>query len=241
MLRGSKKIGMNLPNLITKHITPNLKADMPHVVCKLHESMDNWLGGVQDSITMENPAMMVQDMIANASASVFVGEELCNNKEFIHTTKVLTTDVSNILLKIGLIGLIPTLSVLFLFTFVNPASKHVVVVSRVTSPEVERRMKEAREHGDSWNRPQDIIQDMIDQFPSDSPAPLVTKAITNALYALADYEEYVQDLLDEQEAVLAEEEAEEPGVEFDTPAPAASLPFKRLRQSCLSSCASTGL
>ncbi|RUO96095.1 cytochrome P450 [Jimgerdemannia flammicorona] len=115
----------------------------------------------------------------------------------------------------------------------NPASKHVDVVCRVTGPEIERRMKEAREQGDSWNRPQDILQVMIDQLPSDAPAPLVTEAIANnmmtlifasihtttmhsalVLYALADYEEYVQELLDEQVAVLAEEEAEEPGVEF---------------------------
>ncbi|RUP47566.1 cytochrome P450 [Jimgerdemannia flammicorona] len=236
MLRDGKKMGADLPNLITKNITPNLKAYTPRVVRKLYESMDNWLGGVQDSITMENPVIMIQDMIANASASVFVGEELCNNKEFIHTSKVVTTDIGNILLKIGLIGLMPRLSILyqrFLFTFMNPASKHIAVVCRVTGPEVERRMKEAREQGDSWNRPRDILQDMIDQLPSDLPAPFVTKTISNnfmslifasihtttqnsslVLYALADYEEYVQELLDEQKAVLAEGEAEEPGVEF---------------------------
>ncbi|RUP51805.1 cytochrome P450 [Jimgerdemannia flammicorona] len=196
---------------------------------------------------MENPVVMIHDMV-----------ELCNNKEFINTAKVVTTDI-------GLIGMMPRLSALyqrFLFTFTNTASKHIAVVCRVTGPEIVRRMKEAREQGDSWNRPvssrrssnshnrsipmltsishlhthtkqQDVLQDMIDQLPFDSPAPLATKAISKnfislifvsihtttqnaslVLYALADYEEYVQELLDEQKAVLAEEEAEEKGVEF---------------------------
>ncbi|RUS31350.1 hypothetical protein BC938DRAFT_477999 [Jimgerdemannia flammicorona] len=113
MLRGGKQLDLKLPKLITKHITPNLKAYTPRVVRKLNESMDNWLGGVQDYTTMEDPAIMIQDMVANASASVFVGEELCNNKTFIHTSKVLTSDVGNMMSKMGLIKLMPRLSTLY--------------------------------------------------------------------------------------------------------------------------------
>ncbi|RUS24758.1 hypothetical protein BC938DRAFT_473106, partial [Jimgerdemannia flammicorona] len=140
MIRGDgTKLSGSLPSLITKHITPNLKAYTPRVVRKLQESMDNWLGGVQDNIIMENPVVMIHDMVVNASASVFVGEELCNNKEFINTAKVVTTDIGNIVLNIGLIGMMPRLSALyqrFLFTFTNTASKHIAVVCRVTGPEI---------------------------------------------------------------------------------------------------------
>ncbi|RUP47699.1 cytochrome P450, partial [Jimgerdemannia flammicorona] len=185
MTRGNKPESMDMHAIIAKHITPNLKSYTPRVVRK----------------------------------------ELCNDEEFLMTAKIFTTDIGNVISKITWTALIPGLSFLYQR---NPTSRHRAVVCRVTGPEIERRKKEAREQGDSWNRPQDILQILIDNFPSDTPAPVVTQDVSHnlltlifvsihtttmhsvlALYVLADYEEYVQELLDEQDAVMAEEEAEE--------------------------------
>ncbi|RUS33900.1 hypothetical protein BC938DRAFT_483307 [Jimgerdemannia flammicorona] len=73
MLRVGKKSDIDLHELIAKHITPNLKAYTPRVVRKLRESMDNWLGGVQDCITIEKPVVMIQDMVAIASTHACPG------------------------------------------------------------------------------------------------------------------------------------------------------------------------
>ncbi|RUS32414.1 hypothetical protein BC938DRAFT_475450 [Jimgerdemannia flammicorona] len=112
MTRGNKPENMDIHAIIAKHITPNLKSYTPRVVRKLHESIDSWLGGVQvycafagplnkkpicsplistliDSITIEIPYIMVQDMVAKArtvqrrgvshdSKNIHYGHRQCN-------------------------------------------------------------------------------------------------------------------------------------------------------------------
>ncbi|RUS23046.1 cytochrome P450 [Endogone sp. FLAS-F59071] len=220
----------NIHPVITKHITPNLKYFTPRVVQKLIEYEKNWLKDAHAGpITLDDPLPMIQDMVANASASIFVGEKLCENKEFLHTSKTITTDIGNVFKTGGVLFLVPALSKLYqtlLFRFMNPTSRHLEVIRKTIGPEVERRVREARK--EAWDRPQDVLQGMIEMLPPDTPTSTMIRRIAydmitlifasiltttlnslSVLYAIADHEEYVDELLEEQEAVLAEEENEE--------------------------------
>ncbi|RUS20931.1 cytochrome P450 [Endogone sp. FLAS-F59071] len=236
----------NTHAIVTKHITPNLKFFTPRVVQKLAEYEKLWLGDKQGPITLDNPSQMIQDMVANASMwlqyfftllsgsgscdnKLFHCTELCKNKEFVHTAKTLTTDIGKVFSAKGILFMVPMLSKLYQilrFRFTNPTSRHLEVICKTIGPEVERRVREARE--EAWDRPQDVLQSMIEEIPPTTPMSTMIRMIGNEminllfasihtttsnslsmLYAIADHEEYVDELLEEQEAVLAEEENEE--------------------------------
>ena len=174
-----------------------------------------------------NVTRVMLRLVARISARMFVGP-LCRNEEWLRVSIDYSLDVFRTVL---VMRLFPP----FLHPIVGPmvpawwqVRRDIKLAQKLIVPLVEERRKEAASGGDSYEKPNDLLQWMNDGANKSESAPstlaakqllltlasihTTTMSVTHALYDLAAMPEYIQPLREEIEQVLQEEGGWQKGV-----------------------------
>ncbi|KAG0057664.1 hypothetical protein BGZ83_005603 [Gryganskiella cystojenkinii] len=215
--------------IVRDNITPNLPLFTPRIVDLLMMTLEKELGHCERKL-VENPFVFIQEMIANATANVFVGPDVAKDRRVINTFIECTYDFGRVLMTFNS----KTTWSAFLNRLkygnkmLNPLQRHVINLTEAATPVImERRRQEAEiqaciDAGDKdavYERPLDILQKLLDNFDKYKFVDLedvfaqilwlvlasvhtTSESSANLCYYLAAYPEYMQSLWDEQEEVL---------------------------------------
>ncbi|KAF9400531.1 hypothetical protein BGX21_004081 [Mortierella sp. AD011] len=213
-------------------ISPNLSLFTPRIVEQLEKNLEKELGNCpkeEGGKFVAKPILVLQEMVANAMANVFVGPEIAKSREVINTFITATADFGRVLGNGE-----RRMSFWRAFTrranykVFNPLQIHVRILVEASTPVILERRRleaEANEKGEKWERPDDILQKLLDNFDKYGFVDLedvcghlmililasvhtTTDTSTNLLYYMAAYPEYLDKLYEEQQQVLDAVQAE---------------------------------
>ncbi|GJJ70495.1 hypothetical protein EMPS_02844 [Entomortierella parvispora] len=217
--------------LVRDNITPYLPRYTARIVLQLEKNLDIEMAKYEATcrkedgrILVEKPITILQEMVANAMATVFVGPEIAKDRHVIETFIHAAADFGKVLGS----GEARRHSAWKSFLrrtehrIMNPLHKHIRVLVDASTPVVlERRRleKEAEAQGRVYERPDDILQKLLDSFDKYHFVDLedvcghlmililasvhtTTDTSTNLLFYLAAYPQYIQTLYEEQKEVL---------------------------------------
>ncbi|KAM3589080.1 hypothetical protein VKS41_001504 [Umbelopsis sp. WA50703] len=211
---------------VTMNLTPNLRIYTKRVNEQLNIVLDRWLGDLKEPKVIPHLFPFVQGMVAKASTCIFLGEEMCNNAELVASCADVTKDVGQLLRRNWWTKTFPTLNSWYQrYVFPNTAvvQKHRKIANQYIAPEIEKRLQQ--EQDPTWKRPDDLLQKLIDAHPTsdDYGIPYVdyiinwvfllvfasihttTDNTTAVLYWLMKHPQYIDELRQEQEAVIEQE------------------------------------
>ncbi|KAL0093332.1 hypothetical protein F4703DRAFT_1828880 [Phycomyces blakesleeanus] len=214
----------DLREIITKYLTPKLNFYTKRVIKRLKQGVESSLGD-KDSIELDNLYPFVQHLVVNASASIFVGEELSQNKLLIDSFKNMVRDVGKEIKQNPWFEPFPTINKfrMWLIGKTSPVIKnHKEQLLNAIKPEVEYRLSQARSNPD-WKKPTDMLQDLLEN--SKPPAHLdlmdhlvhiitflifvalhtTSENTTVLLYRMLENPAIVDELVIEQQEVLEQE------------------------------------
>ncbi|KAF9429093.1 hypothetical protein BGZ76_001826 [Entomortierella beljakovae] len=213
-------------------ISPNLQLFTPRIVAQLEMNLEKELGrcpSEEGGKFVANPLNILQEMVANAMAHVFVGPEVAKSRAVIDTFITAAADFANVIGTDQRRGF--TWRTYFTranFKINNPLQHHIqVLIDHCTPVILERRRLEAEtvEKGSHWERPDDILQKLLDNFDKYNFVDLedicghllllilasvhtTTDSSTNLMYYFAAFPEHLEKLYEEQQDVLDEIQAE---------------------------------
>ncbi|KAI9309164.1 cytochrome P450 [Cunninghamella echinulata] len=213
-----------IANLIKKYLNPNLKHFTPRVVENLTLGFKEYVGDIPaEGKEFSNIYPMVQSMVAKASASVFVGTELAKNEQLIDSFKNMVLEVGSELSPKPLLELFPRINRLRMW-YIGKTSpkvrKHRQQLYDALKPEIDRRLENMRLNDSNWERPEDILQAMIESkdrpehvdiyvYCSENITQLIFAALhttsensTIALYRILNHPGLIDELLEEQNEIL---------------------------------------
>ncbi|KAF9948259.1 hypothetical protein BGZ70_002284 [Mortierella alpina] len=210
MIKSNREVDSRvIHEIVRDNISPNLALFTPRIVKELEKNLEKELGvcpAEEGGKLVEKPVLVLQEMVANAMANVFVGPEIAKSRKVIDTFITVAGDF----------GKRTEINVL------NPLQVHVQVLVDAATPVIlERRRQEAEaiEQGIEYQRPDDIMQRFLDNFDKYNFVDLedvcghllililasvhtTTDTSTNLLYYMAAYPQYMDKLLEEQQQVL---------------------------------------
>ncbi|GJJ70491.1 hypothetical protein EMPS_02840 [Entomortierella parvispora] len=217
--------------LVRDNITPHLPQYTARIVLQLEKNLDIEMAKYRTTTNredgtflVEKPVTVLQEMVANAMATVFVGAEVSKSRLVLDTFINATADFGKMLGN----GAAPNRSVWKSFvrraeySVSSPLQKHIRILAEAATPVIlERRRleKEAEAEGRVYERPDDIMQKMLDSFDKHHFVDLddvcgyllllilgsvhtTTDTSTNLLFYLAAYPQYIETLYEEQKEVL---------------------------------------
>ncbi|CAI2195925.1 18420_t:CDS:2, partial [Funneliformis geosporum] len=194
----------------------------------LQLGIQRYIGECKEQKVQNHLFYLLTKVIAAPIANLFIGEEESKSDEVIITFAEFNCEV------VLFYAIPPILDFIYpgLQNYVNripvklglynPAAKHRGILIKHIKNQVDKRLKEKREYCDSWKRPDDLLQDFIEENTFDpnniNYAELADKmlkftfvsihttsrACTNALIDLASRPEYMQELYEEQLEVYKE-------------------------------------
>ncbi|KAI8144566.1 cytochrome P450 [Fennellomyces sp. T-0311] len=207
---------------VVKYLTPHLKLFTARAVENLNIGLGEMLGDIKEPKELPHMFPLVQRMVARASASVFVGKELAKDDDLVDTFQNITTDIGSMIRIQSWLEPFTWLMRLRMWA-IGKYSPKVASYRRKMhesiGPEVDRRIKAAKENP-NWERPVDILQDLIEhaQVPRGQTLHqhivnytmgLIFASIhttsengTIVLYRILQNPELMQELLEEQKEVL---------------------------------------
>ncbi|RIA86175.1 cytochrome P450 [Glomus cerebriforme] len=172
------------------------------------------------------PLQIIELIIARPLAATFVGDELCKDKELLNTFAYILDDMNPWLAFPPALNFIyPNLHRKFLslrFRFDNPIRKHQNIILSKITPVIKQRIKDKNSLGDSWKRPNDIMQDLMEEYQIDennvdirnvadflmnfifSSVHSTSIAFTYCLHEYINNPEYHNELLEEAEGMYNE-------------------------------------
>ncbi|KAG0211435.1 hypothetical protein BGX28_007927 [Mortierella sp. GBA30] len=210
--------------IIRDNISPNLPWFTPRIVEQFQSILDTKLGHSQERNLVENPLLVIREMVASAMVTVFMGLEVAKNPSVIDSFIQCSYDLA------GLTRGNPRKSRWRAFRnrtkygLLNPLQKHIQVLAAAASPVIQERRKqeaEAVEKGVEYDRPLDILQKMLDSFDKYKLVDIedvcgnlllivlvsvltTSDASTYLCYYLASFPEYGETLYNEQREVLGQ-------------------------------------
>ncbi|KAF9582645.1 hypothetical protein BGW38_010937 [Lunasporangiospora selenospora] len=223
--------------IVRDKVTLNLEMFTPRIVSQLVNNLDGkleQLGTVVSDenekatrILVESPLKMLQEMVAGAMASVFVGKEIAENREVIETFIYATMDFAKAFgsgqpRKATLWGKLSNKTRYNAHNPLNPLHKHLRVLVNAAEPVIiERRRREAEaiEKNIEYDRPDDVLQKLLDSTDKYGFVDIedvcghilililasvhtTTDSSTNLLYYLAAFPQYIEQLNEERKEVL---------------------------------------
>ncbi|CAO3627500.1 unnamed protein product [Cunninghamella blakesleeana] len=210
-----------------KVLNPSLKHFTPRVIEYLTLGFNEFSGDIPaEGKDFYHVYPMVQHMVAKASAAVFVGINLTQNEQLIDSFKNMVLEVGAELSPKPFFELFPTLNRFRMwFTGKTSASvkRHRKQLYDALKPEIQSRLEAQKREGSNWQRPDDILQSMIetDLRPSyldvyDYCLEMVTQFIfaalhttsensTVVLYRIMSHPGLLEELYKEQNEVLEKE------------------------------------
>ncbi|ORX60472.1 cytochrome P450 [Hesseltinella vesiculosa] len=215
-----------IADAIKKYLSPNLKSYTPRVIDHLEQGLRETCGQVTDEgITLPHFFPLVQDAVARASASVFVGLELAKNEALIDSFKNMVIQIGSEVKPIPWLEPFPTLMRLrfYIIGKMSPVvQRHRDQLADALRPEVDRRLK-ALESGDTnWERPDDVLQDLLENVTPPAGIDMIDYLVSwltvlvfasihttsengeVVLYRLLQHPELLDELYQEQNQVLEE-------------------------------------
>ncbi|KAF9985665.1 hypothetical protein BGZ65_010211, partial [Modicella reniformis] len=208
-------------------ISPNLSLLTPSIVEQLEKNLMKELGtcpAEEGGKLVEKPMKVLQEMIANAMATVFVGPEITKSRKVIDTFINATADFGKMLGngKLRRASVWKTIVQRTQYKILNPLQAHVQVLVEAATPVILERRRleaEAAENGVEYERPKDILQRLLDSFDKYGFVDLedvcghllililasvhtTTDSSTTSLYYMAAYPHYMDTLYEEQQQVL---------------------------------------
>ncbi|KAF9565999.1 hypothetical protein EC968_003936 [Mortierella alpina] len=212
--------------IVRDNISPNLPLFTPRIVKELEKNLETELGvcpAEEGGKLVEKPLLVLQEMVANAMANVFVGPDIAKSRKVIDTFITVTADFGK-MIESGIrhTSTWRTFLKRTEINVLNPLQVHVrVLVDAATPVILERRRQEAEaiEQGIEYQRPDDIMQRLLDNFDKYHFVDLedvcghllililasvhtTTDTSTNLLYYMAAYPQYMDKLYEEQQQVL---------------------------------------
>ncbi|KAG0301407.1 hypothetical protein BGZ98_008387 [Dissophora globulifera] len=157
--------------LISQTITPNLALFTARIQGHLETTLDRRLGTYarrDNRIFVEEPWPIFKEMSARAVAAVFMGPEIAQSPKVIDTFIASIDDFAKMFegstRSVSLLR-----KILFRAThkIASPLQVHVQNLVQATTPiilERRRREMDATERGVAWERPDDVMQSMLDNF-----------------------------------------------------------------------------
>ncbi|KAF9109608.1 hypothetical protein BGX27_007409 [Mortierella sp. AM989] len=226
-----RKSNMDVDNrviheIVRDNISPNLPLFTPRIVEQLEKSLAKELGDCpknEGGKFVEKPILILQEMVANAMAHVFVGAEIAQSRKALDTFILAAEDFGRMLgsgnrQNSGWRTFMNRTN----YKVVNPLQTHLQTLVEASTPVLLERRRleaEAKEKGVGWNRPDDILQKLMDNFDKYNFVDLedvcghllililasvhtTTDTSTNLLYYLAAFPEHLDKLYEEQQQVL---------------------------------------
>ncbi|CAB4426682.1 unnamed protein product [Rhizophagus irregularis] len=217
-----KRMGlMNVPKLLKDHIFCKLNFYSERIQKCLHSATQKYIdANVHDGPKVfNNMYFLMTKIISTPISNNIIGEEESKYDEVITTFAEFTSDLLTFS-KIppflnffypGLLNRILVSSGLY-----NPAIKHKNVLIKHIKNQVCNRLQEKAKYGDSWKRPDDLLQDIIEQENIDlnnvnylvladkilvflyASIHTTSNGFANCLMDLASHPQYMQELFEEQ-------------------------------------------
>ncbi|KAF9431527.1 hypothetical protein BGZ76_000198 [Entomortierella beljakovae] len=220
-----------LHQVIRDAITPNLPLFLPQIVEQMGKGLEKGMGKCprEDGRKfVANPLLIIQEMVANTMAIVFVGPEIAKSRKVIDTFITAVHDFAKAFgSERNPVGL-QTFITRARYRFFNPLRVHINNLVEACSPIIMERRRleaEAAKKDVEWERPKDILQSLLDTYDKygfvdleDVCAHLLlfilasvhttTDSSTNLLYYMAAFPECIDKLYKERQDVLDEMEME---------------------------------
>ncbi|KAF9399990.1 hypothetical protein BGZ94_005561, partial [Podila epigama] len=217
--------------VVRDNISPNLPLFTPRIVQQLELNLEKHLGTCHNKLVEDPLTTVMQEMIANAMAHVFVGPEVAKNRKVIETFISCTADFGKVLgngqRKKSFWHTFSTRTK-YGNSMLNPMTHHVQVLTDASTPVILERRRletEAIAAGKEYERPLDIMQRLLDNFDKYGFVDLedvcghllililasvhtTTDTSTNLLYYLAAFPQYQDQLFAEQQEVLDQQQRE---------------------------------
>ncbi|KAI8065229.1 cytochrome P450 [Gongronella butleri] len=211
---------------VKKFLSPNLKHFTARVIEHLQIGLQEQIGQV-GSEGKQFPHMysLMQNSVAMASAAVFVGPDLAKDKQLIDSFKNMVLEVGSEVLPKPWLEPFPLLMKARMYWIGKTSAnvqRHRAQLAAAIKPEVTRRLKAMASGDSNWDRPDDIMQDIMENYSPPAGMDTVTYMVnwltqlifaavhttsensTWVLYRLLANPEVMDDLLEEQNEVLAE-------------------------------------
>ncbi|KAF9959648.1 hypothetical protein BGZ72_009115 [Mortierella alpina] len=227
MVKSNREVDSRIIHEIVRdNISPNLPMFTPRIVKELERNLEQELGvcpAEEGGKLVEKPVLVLQEMVANAMANVFVGPEIAKSRKVIDTFISVTGDFGE-MIQSG-IHRKSSWNTFFKRTEINvlnPLQVHIRVLVEAATPVILKRRRqeaEAIEQGTEFKRPDDIMQRLLDNFDKYNFVDLedvcghllililasvhtTTDTSTNLMYYMAAYPQYLEKLHEEQQQVL---------------------------------------
>ncbi|KAI0774403.1 cytochrome P450 [Fomes fomentarius] len=206
-------------DIIKEKLTRTLPAVLPEVIDELKVAVHQYIPANDDEWVTVNAVKTMQQIIARASNRAFVGLPVCRNQEFLDLAIAFTITVIK---DRVIINLVPKPLKTLVGHLISSTNKSVARAYGYLKPVIAERKAKMAEHGDDWeDKPNDMLQWLLDEAASRKSADLgVTQrvllinfaaihtssmSITQTLYDLGARPEYIKPLREEIEPILAAE------------------------------------
>ncbi|CDO73437.1 hypothetical protein BN946_scf185013.g72 [Trametes cinnabarina] len=206
-------------DVIREKLTRGIPAILPDVIDELTTAVHEYIPALENEWLKVNVMQATRDIVARASNRVFVGLPACRNREYLDLAISFTLDVVN---DRNIINSYPSILKPIVGRMVGNGKRNVKLATPLLNPFIEERRQKKKEYGGDWpNKPNDMLQWMMDAAGDDamSDRSIVERmllvnfaaihtssnSITHAIYHLAEHPEYLQPLREEIEPILREE------------------------------------
>ncbi|KAG0321926.1 hypothetical protein BGZ99_003596 [Dissophora globulifera] len=213
-------------DIVRDMISPNLPLFTPRIVNQLEANLEREMAIFPEEEgrkLVEKPLNVLQEMVASAMATVFMGSEVAKSRKVIDTFIVATSDFGRVLGN-GQRHASTWHSIWTRanYTVLNPLKIHLQTLVEAATPIILERRRleaEATEKGVQWDRPDDIMQRLLDNFDKYGFVDLedvcghllililasvhtTSDTSTNLLYYMAAFPQHMDKLYAEQQEVL---------------------------------------
>ncbi|KAI8140540.1 cytochrome P450 [Fennellomyces sp. T-0311] len=224
-----KAAELNIIAATGRYMTQKLKNFAPRVAKNLTLSLNEVLKDLafQESVEVPDMYPLVQLMIARGSASVIVGEKLCQNMDLIDIFQNITKDLISLHPRISLIWLAPfprlrQLQTWAIGKFSRVSNGYRRKLREILVPEIDMRLKNMQ--NPDWQQPEDVLQKLIDLGVSPgqefyetiiseviaiifASMSTTTQEATAILYHLLQDSGYLNEILQEQRELIEQHTA----------------------------------
>ncbi|KAL1921438.1 uncharacterized protein VTP21DRAFT_11154 [Calcarisporiella thermophila] len=159
---GKERHVSHLGVFVRKFLNPSLDVYTSRVALRIEEACTEFIGDDFSGEKIIDGFETIRNIIIVAASSAIVGEKLCQNPELLALFKTITTDFGMVF-RAGYNKMLERI----MYWYNDLPGKHLRVLERVLKPEIERRVREARENP-NWERPCDMLQDLIEYIPVDN-------------------------------------------------------------------------
>ncbi|GBB88266.1 hypothetical protein RclHR1_14800001 [Rhizophagus clarus] len=159
----------NSTKVLKEYVINKLRTYTERMQKSLNLATRKYIGDCDEPKTIHNIYNIMTRIICIPIADIFVGQEISQYEEIINTFSEFTNDAVKILRIPPVLDFIyPGLqyyinSAILKLGIYNPAIKHEKVLIKHLKNQIYKRLQEKEKYGDSWKRPEDFLQDLIEE------------------------------------------------------------------------------